>query len=397
MKIITIFLLVALVHTIVMIVAAMTSKHQNIKARYMFAVMMLGFSSALVELAMYQEKSWDLYVYTISFSGPLITSIPIFFYLYLRASLRFNERINRSDVIHFIVPLVYIGMMTPYNLLDGPARREFFDDLYGGETISWYLSLTPVRFTRLGLLAVLGVFYLQLTRHEFHIELNHKKSDVLRSIKKLRTIFLAMCAGFFLIFVFFIFRLPHEFTWLLSSLVVVMIIIISLIFMYLPVLGRNKRTTSTTLYKDIPKIPFESPEPVQIENSILAEPSSPDKKYRSSVTESMASSVKSSLDSLFEAGIYRDPTLSLKKLASELSVSTHHLSQIINENTQGNYFDLVNQYRIEAAKKLICDTEFSMIDIAYEVGFNSKSTFYTEFKRRTDKTPNQYKKSMSIN
>jgi len=394
MKILTILLLVALAHTVVMSVAAITAKHQNVKARYMFAAMMLGFSGILVELALFHEKSWDLYVYAISFSGPLITSVPIFFFLYLRASLRFNSRVDLGDIKHFIVPLIYVAMMTPFNFLDVADRREFFTNLYSGETISWYLSLTPVRFTRLGLFAVLGVFYLQLTRHEFQIDLNHKKSDVLKSVKKLKIIFLAMSASVSLIFLFFIFRLPHSFTWVLSSLVIVIIIIISLLFIYLPVLGRNWKTSAIVEKEPIPEISFEPAKPEQVKNDDTTKASSTDKRYRSSVTESVSSNIKLNLYSLLEAGIYKDSTLSLKKLASELNVSTHHLSQIINEKSEGNYFDLVNSYRIDGAKKLIRETDFSMIDIAYEVGFNSKSTFYTEFKRRTDKTPSQYKKSI---
>ncbi|WP_394390800.1 helix-turn-helix domain-containing protein [Shewanella woodyi] len=81
------------------------------------------------------------------------------------------------------------------------------------------------------------------------------------------------------------------------------------------------------------------------------------------------------------------------KLASQLKLSTHHLSQIINQQTQGNYFDLINQYRIKDAQHLLINTNMSIIDIAYEVGYNSKSSFYTEFKRRTQMTPNQFKKS----
>jgi len=394
MNILTILLLVALAHTLVMTIAAITAKHHNVKARYMFAAMMLGFSGILLELALYHEKSWDLYVYAISFSGPLITSVPVFFYLYLRASLRFNSRVDLADIKHPIVPLIYVAMMMPYNFLDVAGRKEFFDNLYNGEAVSWYLSFTPVRSIRLGLFAVLGVFYLQLTRHEFQTDLNRKKSDVLKSVKKLKIIFLVMSASVALIFLFFIFRLPHGFTWLLSSLVIVIIVIISLLFIYLPALGRNWKTPVITEREPMPEIDIEPPKQESAKNVDQEQPSSIDKRYRSSVTESVASNIKLDLYSLLNAGIYKDPSLSLKKLASELNVSTHHLSQIINEKSEGNYFDLVNSYRIDGAKQLIRDTDFSMIDIAYEVGFNSKSTFYTEFKRRTDKTPNQYKKSL---
>ena len=93
------------------------------------------------------------------------------------------------------------------------------------------------------------------------------------------------------------------------------------------------------------------------------------------------------------SGVFKDPTLSLKVLASKLNMSTHHLSQIINQKTQNNYYDLINQYRITEAKRLLQESDMKIIDIAYDVGFNSKSSFYTEFKKQSGLTPSHYKRT----
>lgn len=395
-------MLVALIHSVLMTIAAISSRQQNKKARYMFVLMMLGLISTLGELALFHEKLWDLYVLFISLSGPLIVSIPIFFYLFLRASLRFDDQLNLNDIKHFVVPFIYIIIMMPYNLLDLTARKEFFCDVYleaSSEwflscdsyvrgTVSWYLSLTPVRFTRLGLLVILGVFYLQLIKHEFNVQLNQKKFDVISAIKKLKVFFRAMCIGFGAIFVFFAFRLPHEFTWLLSSAVILLVLFMSMVFVYLPMLGRHNWTRYSVTTKTMLKNTFN-----RLTLDRIQAPFN-NKKYRSSITPSISDKINAGINMLFEEGIYKDSTLSLKSLAFELEVSTHHLSQVINETTGGNYFDLVNKYRINEAKRLIHETDFKMIDIAYEVGFNSKSTFYAEFKSRTEKTPSQYKNSI---
>ncbi len=93
---------------------------------------------------------------------------------------------------------------------------------------------------------------------------------------------------------------------------------------------------------------------------------------------------------------YLDPDLTLPKLAEGLDVSTHHLSQVINEMHGRNFFDFINQFRVEEVKKKIQDKKFhnySLLGIAYESGFNSKSAFNRVFKKVTGKTPSQFRNS----
>jgi AraC-like DNA-binding protein len=93
---------------------------------------------------------------------------------------------------------------------------------------------------------------------------------------------------------------------------------------------------------------------------------------------------------------FLDPKLSLPQLASELGISSHHLSQIINENHQLNFFDFINRYRVEEVKKRMGKDEnnhLSLLGIAFESGFNSKSAFNRMFKKFTGKTPSQFKNS----
>jgi AraC-like DNA-binding protein len=91
--------------------------------------------------------------------------------------------------------------------------------------------------------------------------------------------------------------------------------------------------------------------------------------------------------------------LGLPELATALSLSTHHLSQLINEGLNQNFFDFVNSYRIEEIKKQLHNPKLSHIkieEIAFQNGFNSKSAFNTAFKKFTQTTPSQYRKEMKI-
>lgn len=90
---------------------------------------------------------------------------------------------------------------------------------------------------------------------------------------------------------------------------------------------------------------------------------------------------------------------SLSVLAVELGVTTHHLSQVLNETLKISFQDLLAKYRIREACKLLRDEEHQdqkIEIIAAEVGYNSKSAFNTAFKRRTGLTPSEFRNAKSV-
>ena len=94
--------------------------------------------------------------------------------------------------------------------------------------------------------------------------------------------------------------------------------------------------------------------------------------------------------------IYRDETLSVNSLAQKLSIAPRYLSQVINEQLNKNFSEFVNGYRVEEAKKILADPkklDYSMTDVAFEVGFNTKEVFNRAFKKYTEITPSQYRKN----
>lgn len=96
---------------------------------------------------------------------------------------------------------------------------------------------------------------------------------------------------------------------------------------------------------------------------------------------------------------YLNPSLNIKELASNLSIPAHHLSQVINSKFNQNFFDFINSYRIEESKRLLKEYsphEKTVLEILYEVGFNSKSVFNTAFKKSTGTTPTQYRKNQTL-
>lgn len=93
--------------------------------------------------------------------------------------------------------------------------------------------------------------------------------------------------------------------------------------------------------------------------------------------------------------IYTDSTLNREKVAEKLGISAGYVSQIINTITGDNFANYINQYRVEAVKEMISNSEYenyNLLTMGLESGFTSKTTFYKAFKKVTGQTPNEYKK-----
>jgi AraC-like DNA-binding protein len=92
-----------------------------------------------------------------------------------------------------------------------------------------------------------------------------------------------------------------------------------------------------------------------------------------------------------EKQLYKNPNLSLQDLAQELSISSHQLSQFLNNNVGKNFTSFINEFRIsEACRIIISNDKITLEAIGYDVGFNSKSTFFAAFKKHTGTTPLNY-------
>lgn len=119
----------------------------------------------------------------------------------------------------------------------------------------------------------------------------------------------------------------------------------------------------------------------------------------SSLTENESKGhLKKLIDLMENEQPYLDGKLSLNQVAEGLAISPNHLSQVINENLNKNFFDFVNGYRIELIKKKMMAPEsknLTILALAYDSGFNSKSSFNNIFKKVTGATPSQYMQAHS--
>jgi AraC-like DNA-binding protein len=95
---------------------------------------------------------------------------------------------------------------------------------------------------------------------------------------------------------------------------------------------------------------------------------------------------------------YLDRELTIYDLSEQLNIPRHFLSEVINEHMGKNFYSLVNDYRVEEVKQRMEDPAYrnlTILAIAYDAGFNAKSSFNTIFKEKTGMTPSEYQRSVT--
>jgi len=93
---------------------------------------------------------------------------------------------------------------------------------------------------------------------------------------------------------------------------------------------------------------------------------------------------------------YLDESLTLSDLASKIDLTDKRLSELLNKHLDTNFYDFVNGYRVEAFKQMVVDGSYAhltLLALAYESGFKSKTSFNRVFKQRTGMSPSEYKKA----
>jgi AraC-like DNA-binding protein len=121
-------------------------------------------------------------------------------------------------------------------------------------------------------------------------------------------------------------------------------------------------------------------------------------KYEKSVLmPGKKSEIKKKIIGLFQNDLpYLNPDFCLDLLAEQTGFPNHQITEVLNTEIKQNFFHLVNSYRVEEVKKHLKNKKnhYSIEAIGYECGFNSKSSYYTIFKKNTGKTPTEYRNSL---
>lgn len=297
--------------------------------------------------------------------GPLV-------YLYLRALLQKERRLGRLDLLHFVPAILCLAYLLPFYLQSGENKVAYLRAALESYPFEWRV--------RTALVMTHGGFYLFLCLVLPGL-LPRRKSNVSGDAGVRADLFWARvwAASLTLIWTAGVVRFVVDYS-VQSNLVVPLLFTVFV---------------NATVYMRLRGAETQAESPPK---AALA--AAPARKYeKSTLTPERAERYLRRLRELMESEKpYTDGELTLQKLAERLSVSQHHLSQIINERLNQNFTDFVNTYRVAEAKRRLVDprgSHLSILAIAEHVGFNSKSSFNAVFKKIVGMTPSEWRRSQT--
>jgi len=125
----------------------------------------------------------------------------------------------------------------------------------------------------------------------------------------------------------------------------------------------------------------------------------PKEKYsKSLLSKKKKENIKTSVISFVEESeAYLNPDISMTWLSKNTNIPKHQITEVFNTELGKNFFQFINEYRIEEVKKMLSDphNKYSIEAIGYDCGFSSKSSFFSVFKKITGLTPSQYRIKVS--
>lgn len=299
-----------------------------------------------------------------------------FMWLYVGALTGHVKQITRVHLIHFL-PFILLSL---FQIATGWAPRP----PHPGDEV-FRASVRWIGGANLVLMVAYSIaVFARLFRHDQAIVDHFSNLTSRISLGWLRWLTVSLSGVFLLLFLASVLSMP---TLLQLHLIAQIIVIVALSFFGLQqpqIFGRDG---------------LETPPPAPAD--VDAQVGDPKARYsRSGLTEDQAATILHRLQTtMTKERPYLDPDITIEKLARRLAVPRHHLTEVINERLDQNFFALVNGYRIEAVKALMGDPackDRTLLDMAYASGFNSKSSFNLAFKKIAGMTPSQYRQHQAV-
>jgi len=297
-----------------------------------------------------------------------------FLYLYTFALTKPAELSAKVWLVNAVLPLgVFVSTISFFLL---PIKRKVYVFQNEGSGYETYTLIVGV------LLSVSGIAYVLLTNRLLQ---KHRKRirDVFSNQEKIDLDWLRfLFYGMGLIWVFIIFDLGDQWIFVLATVFVVFIG-----YFGIKQVGIFTNQNLPTASEKITEQEFSAIE--------VQEEASKKRKYaKSGLTDDSASDLHARLKALMTTeNLYLEPELALIELATHLDTHPNYLSQAINELEGMNFYDYINGLRIEEFKKqavLPENQKYTLLAVAFDCGFNSKSAFNRCFKKATGLSPTEY-------
>jgi len=384
----------ALVFVVLLLRAPRSAQHAN----RCLAAFLLTFALALVDEFLLYTRYYRDVPQLLGVLWPLDFVYGPLMYFYFKALTEQHFVLTRKYLAHFIPLAISITSYTPFMLLSG---TEKFDLVFAPTALTGYHSV----FTLIALAAMVQILVyiilliLHLKRHSRAVAQNLSYREGV-DLRWLRNLVLA-CFTLWALFVLRDLLLPlwgmggadH---WSLPVAIAVAVYVLGYFGHRQPEIFGLMATTPEVrrIASEAQVVEGDSPN-----NEVGQATPTTDKYQKSALSESHAQSIHQQLIAVMQAEkLYLDNELTLSTLAQRLTISTHHLSQVINEQVGCNFFDFINEYRVREAQALLTDPaeqRSSILALSMQAGFKSKSAFYKAFRKHMGMTPAQYRESLS--
>ena len=390
------FIIAGLINVSLFAFLLLTKKKNNAASFLLIAFMLLVSFQALLNA--FDDREFFLNYPHLSRISWLLPSLfgPLI-YLFTRKITGEKYQFEQEDGIHLLFFAFYFGILFPWFF--SPAAEKIrllsdFDEL-SKEDFGWLNQLS----------IFINLFYLLLTLHQLRIysqQIEDTFSEIstrrLEWIKTFVFSMLAILAVSALGFYGTKWRIPFIANFYHYNYGLLVLLIYWMTY---------KCITQPALYlvqKELIRVAADEETSVSPSNwkgkheeKLMAQFESSTRKYQKSGLDSEAATLlySSLLTYMETAKPYLEPELTVYKLAGDLEVPRHHLSQVINDKAHKSFFDFINSYRVEEVKKQLGNIEMAnrnILGIALDCGFNSKATFNTAFKKFTGITPSAYQK-----
>jgi len=328
-------------------------------------------------------------------------------YLYAKFLSTPNLKFTKQQWLHFIPFLIYRVYVIPYHFQTAEYKLDFMQNMaLNGKPLmlnifTWAVDLQGITYMVLTLLL--------LKQYSTKIKDNYLSIDQI-NLNWLRNITIMSACVWVVVVVFhFLRRIGYEpFQHVdihISEATIILIYAMGYLGLRQPgIFSRVSITATSTgqlhtsqlsgLEKNI--FPQLIKKPGTGEFSGEHEELISNRKYQKSglSSEKAKEYLQNLLDIMNDEKPFTNSNLNLHDLSEKLSISSHNLSEVINTRLKKSFFDFVNQYRIEEVKMKMADPKtqhYTVLSIALDAGFNSKSSFNTIFKKQTNMTPSQYR------
>jgi AraC-like DNA-binding protein len=379
-EILNIGILLGIFQGVTFAIALFFKKYNRLTNRCL-ALLLLTFSLSLANEAAYLNDVKWINHYCLDISVALELCFGPFFLLYIRFFSHTFEKFKKKYLLHFLPALLYII----YTIIDLQVI---------GNTV--YLA----EHGMLKILVHLQLVIYFILSFKALIAFNQYLSNTYSSIYKVRKLWIRLVIAFLIInfsldFLFDIIRHIKIMNSHVLSLHNIGIIIIILWISFFSI-------WQLELFKSISLVEKQKASGEQLVKETELHNTNPHQtvltgKYqRNRLNDSEAKQLyQELLEFMDRSKPYKTTDLTLPLLASKLKTTTHCLSQIINRYTSMNFYNFINLYRVNEAKRLMDDeanTNKKIINIIYESGFNSKSVFNNFFKKFIGQNPSEYRR-----